>query len=360
MVIYIHGSFMNDNFGDYLIFNKLEEEIKNIAPQSSTIYANLDRSYNKYNKVEVENIYKAIRKADMIVLAGGGYLGEPDYRKWYWSINFLKEHAMPFIYIMLSGKRYAILGTGVGPVSCMLPRKIIKKIIDRASLVSVRDIESKQYIEKWGIKRVINVIPDWVMAYDKKKLVCTENSTIYLLNKKRDEGYTIVLIHITTIRNAKSRNIIFQCLNKFIENRKNIFFVVSPDQGNKKQYQRACNNAKLLPKEITEIISYNNPWDLSSIINTVDVVITDKLHVGVVATRLYKKVISVPAHSKTKRFHKQVNNSNCILLDELNDCKFMELLNSAFTNEVDCENIDKIVMNASDNIEVLKEFIFTR
>lgn len=356
--IYIHGSFMNDNFGDYLLFHIINSTLTDDKYDLTLLYSNVDKSYRKYDKYTDINIFKAIKEADMVILAGGGYLGEPNSKKWYWSLRFLLEHALPLMYMIKRKIPYLIVGTGVGPVSYGLPRIIVKKIIKNAQFISVRDVESKMYIRNWGIKKDVKVIPDWVMAYNVGELSTIKNEIIKSIIKKREQGYKVIFVHITTVSHGESNRCILYCLNKLASEQDKVLFVVSPDQGNKKQFQRAKKNAEWLPEEKTFLFTYDNPWVLSSLLNYMDIVITDKLHVGIVATRLYKQVISVPAHSKTQRFYRQIGRDDfCVPLDIINEKMFMSILGKALNSTTNKEEVNKIVEEAKENKEIVKDFV---
>src|SRR5690606_18311259 len=55
---------------------------------------------------------------------------------------------------------------------------------------------------------------------------------------------------------------------------------------------------------------YENPSHLIALINELDIVITTKLHCGIVANCLGKYTLSISVHNKTMRLYKQLNLEN--------------------------------------------------
>src|SRR5690606_12928160 len=57
-------------------------------------------------------------------------------------------------------------------------------------------------------------------------------------------------------------------------------------------------------------VSKRDPWDLLALINLLDLVITTKLHVGIVAVALATPVLAFPYHPKVTRFYDQIQASD--------------------------------------------------
>ena len=52
---------------------------------------------------------------------------------------------------------------------------------------------------------------------------------------------------------------------------------------------------------------YRCPWDFLELLKAVDVIVTNKLHVGICGLALGRKVISVPNMPKTKRYYDEMD-----------------------------------------------------
>ncbi|KUP05273.1 hypothetical protein Q73_13480 [Bacillus coahuilensis m2-6] len=102
---------------------------------------------------------KEIITSDMLVYISGGYFGERDAS--------LKENLIRFLrYVLIGGvfilrkKPIAIIGVGGGPLKNPILRKSFCKLINSASLVTVRDDETANYFKSYGVKNEMLVTSD--------------------------------------------------------------------------------------------------------------------------------------------------------------------------------------------------------
>lgn len=86
MNVYVIGSFMNDNFGDYLLYHETMKSIQNSSCGGGTSIVSSDTSlfYDKFdNKVKHMKHRDALRISDIVIFTGGGYFGEGNRKKSY-------------------------------------------------------------------------------------------------------------------------------------------------------------------------------------------------------------------------------------------------------------------------------------
>jgi hypothetical protein len=66
------------------------------------------------------------------------------------------------------------------------------------------------------------------------------------------------------------------------------------------------------------VVPYRDPDQVLGVIKALDLVITTKLHVGIVACALGTSVLAFPAHQKTRRFYEQIGAADrCLPLHQL-------------------------------------------
>ena len=169
--LYIHGHFISDNYGDFLLFYVLRNVVEKCENKYNWFTSNVDESYDKYCKINRKNVRDAIKMADLAIFTGGGYFGEPDKKKIRWNIKCLIRHIFPAYKIYKRKIPYIIVGVETGPISFFLNRILIRKIFDGAEKVSVRNEESKIFLKKIKVKREIEVNPDWIMGIDKNEFL---------------------------------------------------------------------------------------------------------------------------------------------------------------------------------------------
>lgn len=347
--LYIHGSFMNDNYGDFLLFNSVFNVCKKYDKDYNIYASDVSDFYEKFLDFKKMPRKKAINNADVVVLAGGGYFGEPPKIKFLWNIRFWCIHAWPIYRAIKKKLPVCIVGVGVGPLSFGFSRKITKKIFDKAEVVCVRDQESKEFLTKCGVRNTIFCYPDWILGSSREDLLMDE---FYAEGDIEDK----IVIHLTTKCNSAECQMykVISDIRKICHDY-NKQVVIITDQGRETQKVRAEKVKSVLGEDSIPIYYYKNPYELTYIIHKAKLVITDKLHVGIVATRFCIPVISVAAHTKTLRFYKQIGREYAsILLKDVNDGTVYNIYKQVINEEV---KIDEFVKEADNNRKELEDFL---
>lgn len=347
--VYLHGSFMNDNFGDFLLCYKITNSIRRINSDIQILSSNVSNFYRNFMRIDSYSFKNILKTIDCAVVGGGGFFGEPNNYKLYWNVRMIIKHAIPIIRLINNNIPVCIIGVGVGPLSFSISRKVVKYIFERADLVSVRDEESLNYLRMYGVRRNIHMNPDWIMS-------CTEDE---LLQKRDGECCILpmntILIHLASRNRGKGSpiDIVLRDIKKLAaENQK---FLIITDQRDNGQIERARLVKEFLKEHHVDLYEYNDPFELCRIIHSSAAVITDKLHVGIVATRFGKPSFSIAYHNKTDRFYRQVNRMNySIPLNKIKEGIVYDWLKNHITERVLIENVVKMSMN---NEKLLKDYI---
>ena len=362
---YIHGSFLSDNFGDFLLYDVTERLISGNFENVQTYSTDVSKAYNNYTNVIRKSRFDAAASADIAVLTGGGYFGEPGNRisACLFEVEFIMMHLIPLLGLVAFKVPYIIVGLGVGPLTLKISKWGARVIFSHAQSVFVRDSESKQYIEhKLGVDCKVGVLPDIVMGSDIDYYLDTDEipsnlncGTEYRIgvhlvtrNTHEDKGTDGVLAGIKSalasdeFLSKKSTSLLFLC-----------------DQGSEKQTKRSQYNAEYLDCTSDEVFPYRSAKSLCSLLSTCDLVITDKLHVGIVATRLGKAVISVASHPKAKRFYRQIGNSEqCISLHEADATKVKEMIENTLRRSPSVSNtLELIESESAKNMNEVRRFV---
>ncbi len=303
--LYIHGSFMNDNYGDFLLYYIAENICKRYSDSIESFSSAVDPSYTDYCSVIRKPKHYSIFQSDLVLFAGGGYFGEPNKRKIYWNLRCLVKHLIPAYFICNRKIPYAIIGVETGPLSFKISKIILKKVCNHAKVLSVRNIESKQFLESIGVKNKIEVYPDWIMGIEPSLLINHETNVNQIFNDI-PKKCKVLFVHLTTRMNEGKNNVI-EDLKEYFQQENDVYLLFGCDQKTNTQYLRASELANDFPKDRCKVLAYNSPWELSSVLNRVDAVLTDKLHVGIVATLFQKEVVSVASHKKTLKFYRYID-----------------------------------------------------
>lgn len=300
--LYIHGSFMTDNYGDFLLYYVVRKIVDRYKDKYNIYSSDVHRSYDNYCDVERKSKIFAIKNSDIVIFAGGGYFGEPDKRKILWNIRCIFKHLLPAYLISKRKIPYAIIGVETGPLKFGISRILLKSICNNASLISIRNNESKRFLESIGVNKKIMMNPDWIIGIERDILFDKK----YDLDTRVKDGCRKILIHLTTKPNEGKENVINDLI-KFQQENRDVYYLLVCDQKRYTQEKRVQELYDRFDKERTIINKYDGPWKLTKLIDYCDAVLTDKLHVGIVATKLNKEVVSVANHSKSVKFYRLIN-----------------------------------------------------
>lgn len=143
----IIGPYRYHNFGDDLIGSVIAKHLQSqrynvcipLLGNENAIWLGLEHTNNSET---------AIQKSDVIILGGGGLLGDagitPD--------DYYRELALKAaLESSLTGKKVITTGIGAGPLAMEKSKDLTLRIVSLSEKVGVRDTESKVFLESLGI-----------------------------------------------------------------------------------------------------------------------------------------------------------------------------------------------------------------
>lgn len=308
--IEIRGSFYNNNFGDLLLLWSTSFAVMNSGCNYAT--NTIPKNILKLARVEPNNT----KNIDAVIYGGGGYLGETGKFPLILDLRRDIRYNIPGIIYRLKNIPYAVIGAGGGRIVNPITRFLLNQFLSGANYIALRDKESIDYLPK--IKN-INLIGDAILCLS--ELNYPLGNVDQRINDFTKNKISIGL-HLTSTERMPINKEIFNILNKKSLENKNIRFVALTDQigessSNLRLAQKEAINC--LGKEICVFNEYEDPWDFVEIIKNLDIVITNKLHVGIVALSFGKKVIATPTMPKTHRYYKGLGLSHLCLDSNSND-----------------------------------------
>ncbi|MBU7007224.1 polysaccharide pyruvyl transferase family protein [Phosphitispora fastidiosa] len=358
--ILLHGSYNGSNYGDillaWLIKNIIEEEGVNCILNNASSY--FHRILGKSGEHPLRHNLKGV---DGVIFGGGGYLttkkiGIRGYKL------LLLTHLVP----MLEAKRrnipYAIVGVGSGPIHDPILQRISKYALNNAKLIILRNQESRDYLRKYNVTNGIKVTADLALAYTPNMIKIEDDIQAERLLATLPKGLRVFL-HVNLYNPhggisdiERGCEILVKELIKYAHDDENIVFIIGSDYESKQcnEINRTLHN--MLPSKRSIVIQDYNPWTLSAIINRCDVIITTKLHVGIIATSFGKTVLSFSGDQKIKRFYEQINaGERCIELKSLErGDAYKQLKNFIYAEPINIEAQREL---AYESLRFIKEFI---
>ncbi|WP_418223290.1 polysaccharide pyruvyl transferase family protein [Clostridium isatidis] len=348
--IIIQGAGFTDNFGDVLFYDIFIKESNKYNINVDILKTDEKVLQHLNIKVNKENVIRKLIKADGIVFVGGGYMGEQPYKEKFklykWGFSAIKNILYVGILGVLFRKKIIVIGVGAGPVTNPITRYIIKKICNYSEKTIVRDKESYEFLKSIMVKEEkLDITADTVLALHK----------YYNLKKINRNNKTITLHLSDSYKNNEKINFIVKDVEKYLEKYPEYRLKAITDHNGGGQ-DIAIKDLKEKFQDKINICKYESPNQLINELNISDVVITNKLHVGIVSSTLGKSVFSIANHPKTKRFFTQIGYGNrCIISSELKEGDLFNLMDS-YNNQkikINKDTIDK----AYKNIEYFRKFI---
>lgn len=330
----ICGASHGTNFGDYIFSEMFYELLKQENTRNTITFFNLSRFFKLNLNVKKSNILNLIKSRNLVYISGG-YFGQSPNEDFFHSLNRFIRYFLVSWFFMSKRKRIYVIGVGVGPLKYGFLRRGFLKIFEKASCVIVRDDESKNYAEIHGVKRNVDVSVDSALAYKLKSLHTVEQKQI--------------LLHLPNVKSEKLIIIADSLKETVLKNQKYSLILANDQISNKDIYTGISH---YLQAYNIVIMEYKKPDDMFELIMNSEIIITSKLHVGIIGTLFKKSVFSIPTHpNKTTRYYKQIGYSNrCVPMSEITDEKLRNMFEH-YEKKVILS--DDLIQKAESNFNIL-------
>lgn len=307
MKVLLHGWTHNSNFGDvlftHLYFNRgcLESRIEKTdildLPGAFRISPFI-RDGLRYGKRV--GMTRGLGY-DLLVIMSGGCFSEARRSRKEAAKRFFRFLLPPILFI-LRGKPVVFLGIGGGPLNSAFMRMVTAWVLNRADRITARDSETADFLRAAGVRTTIQVTADTALTIvpemlpepdDRELLEFTEDSRTVMLqfsySPQFDHGIATGIA--PAIRRWAGQN--------------GWRIVIATDKVTEESVLTRLESAKVL--EGAYIYRYHDAWQMAAAVGLCDLVVTTTLHVGIIAAKLGRSVISLAGfHEKTSRFYRQI------------------------------------------------------
>lgn len=305
MNIVLHGAtnYGSTNYGDFIYAKEVYEYIRDrLKEQDNVFFYNSSPFFNKYLELNDKKGYR--EKFDTLIYIPGGYFIQNSNK--IKSIIFrIKRYFPVWFKAVFAKKEYILLGLGVGPINSFILENLISNVIKGAYGVSVRDRFSYD-----TVRRISNVsameFGDMILSFDMNNL----RKKSYEIDRIIEEstGKKIVLIHYN--HDEKILKLFSDMINLLDEE---YYFIVTSDCFVENE-NILFDRFKKSVKHIVIHYQYDNPYEFTELLANCDMILTCKLHAGVVASMFNKSVFCAAIHyEKTVRFYEEINRIDCVV-----------------------------------------------
>lgn len=169
--VLLSGYYGFDNSGDDAILKAIVKDLKMQDKDIDITVLSKDpeKTMENYNvnavkRFNLKEVFNAIKSTSLLISGGGSLLQDVTSTRslWYYlMIMYLSK---------FHKKKIMVYANGIGPINKKFNRNLAKNILNKVDLITLRDQDSKRYLEDMGVKNdKIFVTADPVFTLDPSK-----------------------------------------------------------------------------------------------------------------------------------------------------------------------------------------------
>lgn len=356
--LFIFGYYGFQNTGDEAILQAMIDQIKENIPHANlTVLSYKAReTMEKYNikaisRNKYSDLIQAIKQSDIVISGGGSILQDATSARsliYYLSIIYIAKKM---------GKKVMFYGNGFGPITKSFNKKLVKHIINKVDVITVRDEQSKAEMISLGITRDIIVTADVTFSY--KKLT-DEQSDQILINEQIDLEKNKIGISVREWKNQEKYKYIIAEIGDYLINKGyEIIFIPMQYPRDYIVSEEIAGMMKKTPKVLEEKYS---PKELISFMSRLHLMIGMRLHSLIFSTIAGTPIVGIEYDTKINNFIEIANQKNAGKVEDLDKDNFIRTIDTVleFHKEYK-QRIDSVRhvlrKKSEENILVLKSFM---
>ncbi|MBA7567436.1 polysaccharide pyruvyl transferase CsaB [Candidatus Atribacteria bacterium 1244-E10-H5-B2] len=314
--IMISGYYGFNNTGDDAILKSMVRAFKEkIAQVKITVLSHsplqTSQTYQvkSINRLHLINIICCLRDTNLFISGGGGLLQDSTGKGW--SILYYLGLILVAKIVKIPVMIYA---QGIGPVNNQVNKKLMKWILNKVELITVRDNSSKELLENLGVvKPSIYVNSDPVFLLKKKNINHVINIYPYIRELINPDDCPLIGVSVREYKSngSDSKRIFAQAADYLIENyqAKIIFLPFQFDED-----VHISEEILSLMKNQAEILKIKlEPEELLSVLSRLSLVIGVRLHSIIFSSMANIPFVAFSYDPKVKHFVEDLGLSELLL-----------------------------------------------
>lgn len=162
----VSGYYGFDNFGDEAILTCIVDHLRSRGSNVAVISNNPKKTASMMQVFSVKNfnllaVFALLANSDVLISGGGSLL------QGVTSFKSLLYYSLVIKMAQLLGKKVIIFAQGIGPLQKERSEKIVRGLLEKADLITVRDEKSLERVKNWGLKATL--VNDPVFSLDLPK-----------------------------------------------------------------------------------------------------------------------------------------------------------------------------------------------
>lgn len=351
--IMISGYYGFNNFGDEAILKSMVRAFKEKIPQikilvlsQNPVHTSQTYQVKAINRLHLISILNCLRDTNLFISGGGGLLQDSTGKGW--SILY-------YLGLILGAKiirvPVMIYAQGIGPVSQQINKKLMRWILNKVDLITVRDNFSKELLENLGvIKPSIYVNSDPSFLLNKKDINCILENYPHIQELMNSDNRPIIGVSVREYKgNRSDLKIMFAQLADYLIEKYKVKIVFLPFKFD--DDVQVSEEILSLMKNQADILKIKlEPEELISILSQFSLMIGVRLHSIIFSSMANLPFIAFKYDPKIKNFVAELGLSELLLeLDNVSLEKIQEKI------EYIRENKDRIKEILSEKVKDLKE-----
>ena len=241
-------------------------------------------------------LLKAVKNCDVFISGGGSLLQDVTSKNGILYYLGLIKLAQFF------KKKVMIYAQGIGPVLHGRNRVLLRKILNKVDIITVRDLESRVELMQMGVYQEIMVCSDPVMGIPTEMISAEEGKALLVQEGLLEDERPVLMVAVRHWKNHENltKEIAAYCDNVVQQGWQVVFlpfhYPEDVDAGNDiLSNMRYAKNVVVLQKNYT-------PLETMGILKNADMIVGMRLHSLIMGAAMQKPVIALSYDPKVKSF----------------------------------------------------------
>ena len=295
------------------------------------------------------SILKAIFKSDLLISGGGSLL--QDVTSWKSMIYYLTI----IIVAVLFRKRVFLYSQGIGPVRYRVIRIILKHVLNYVDAITVRDKESKGFLQRLGVHRTIYTTADAVLSLEPVSL---QHGKDILERNQVDRTKKLVGIAIRSWADTERWMVPFKKYVERLAKDGDTSVVLIP-----MQFPEDKLTAEKSMGEMDHVYVLKESYtieELISLMGNMDAVVGMRLHAMIFSALMHVPFLGISYDPKIDNFLALIDRKatcSIALMDEEKLYEDTRRILAEDPKERDWSGIDALRRQACENVEILESLV---
>ena len=346
--IMISGYYGFNNTGDEAILKSMVRAFKEKIPQikitvlsHNPLQTSQTYQVKAINRLHLIDIMRCSRDTNLFISGGGGLLQDSTGKGW--SILYYLGLILAVKIVKVPVMIYA---QGIGPVNKQINKKLIKWILNKVNLITVRDNPSKELLENLGVvKPSIYVNSDPVFLLKKKNINNIIDSHPFIQELINSDNRPLIGVSVREYKSngSDSKRIFAQAADYLIENyqAKIIFLPLKFDED-----VHISEEILSLMKNKAEVLKIKlEPEELLSVLSRLSLVVGVRLHSIIFSSMANIPFIAFNYDPKVKYFVEDLGLSELLL---------------EIDKDISLKNIQKRIEYIRENNDKIKDILLEK